>query len=91
MRDLALWRICVLKNLRWRIKPTQPGEGDQRAGICNHNLIQKQLSPARVFWGGIMTIIFVEWLILVADGIWIIYRIVKGWLRLNDNHPMYTA
>ena len=53
----------------------------------------------RTFWfgllwavpGGILLIIHVGWLILIADAIWIIYRIVKGWLRLNDNNPMYTA
>src|SRR6185295_10571171 len=44
-----------------------------------------------LLWGalGVITfIIFIGWAILVADGIWIIYRIVKGWLNLNDNRPM---
>jgi uncharacterized membrane protein len=27
--------------------------------------------------------------ILAAAGIWAIYRIVKGWLRLSENKPMY--
>jgi len=31
------------------------------------------------------------WAVLVANGIWIIYRIVKGWLNLNDNKPMYAV
>jgi uncharacterized membrane protein len=52
----------------------------------------------RTFWfgllwgilGGMTFIIVVGWFILIADGIWIIYRIVKGWLRLNDDKPMYT-
>ena len=35
--------------------------------------------------------IVIGWAVLIADGIWIIYRIVKGWLRLNDNKPMYAA
>jgi uncharacterized membrane protein len=26
----------------------------------------------------------------VASGIWYIYRIVKGWLRLNEGKPMYV-
>jgi uncharacterized membrane protein len=26
--------------------------------------------------------------ILFANAVWIIYRIVKGWLNLNDNKPM---
>ncbi len=28
--------------------------------------------------------------ILIANTIWVIYRIVKGWLRLNDGKEMYT-
>jgi uncharacterized membrane protein len=50
----------------------------------------------RTFWFGllwgvvgmVLTIVFVGFAILFADGIWIIYRIVKGWLNLNDNRPM---
>jgi uncharacterized membrane protein len=53
----------------------------------------------RTFWfgllwgvlGAITTIILVGWLVLAADGVWIIYRLVKGWLNLNDNKPMYVA
>jgi uncharacterized membrane protein len=30
---------------------------------------------------------FIVWII---SGIWYIYRIVKGWLRLNEGKPMYT-
>jgi uncharacterized membrane protein len=29
--------------------------------------------------------------ILFAAGIWVIYRIVKGWLRLSENKPMYQV
>jgi uncharacterized membrane protein len=25
----------------------------------------------------------------IANYIWVIYRIIKGWLNLNDNKPMY--
>ncbi len=28
--------------------------------------------------------------ILIANTIWVIYRIVKGWLRLNDGKEMYS-
>jgi len=47
-----------------------------------------------VLWGvlGAITMVFIiGWFVLVADGIWVIYRIVKGWLRLNDGKPMYTV
>lgn len=47
-----------------------------------------------MLWGalGAITMMFIiGWFVLIANGIWIIYRIVKGWLRLNDCKPMYTA
>jgi uncharacterized membrane protein len=28
--------------------------------------------------------------ILIAAFVWFVYRIVKGWLRLNEGKPMYT-
>lgn len=51
----------------------------------------------RTFWYGLLwgvigaiTFIFIiGWFILIADGIWVIYRIVKGWLRLNDGKEIF--
>ena len=53
----------------------------------------------RTFWfallwgilGAVSTLIVVGWFILAANGIWIIYRIVKGWIRLNEDKPMYAV
>lgn len=53
----------------------------------------------RTFWFGllwgviglIMLFIVIGWLVLIANGIWILYRIIKGMLRLNDNKPMYSV
>jgi uncharacterized membrane protein len=50
----------------------------------------------RTFWwgllwgviGGILVLVFVGFLVLAADAIWIIYRIVKGWLRLSENRDV---
>ena len=50
----------------------------------------------RTFWWGMLWgvlgfltfIILIGWLIWCVAGIWIIYRIAKGWLNLNDNKPM---
>ena len=40
---------------------------------------------------GLLTAIFiVGYFILLANWVWGIYRIVKGWLALNDNKPMYS-
>jgi len=53
----------------------------------------------RTFWFGLLWaalgvitfIIIIGWFILMADLVWFIYRIVKGWLRLNEGKPMYAA
>ncbi len=53
----------------------------------------------RTFWfgllwgviGAITFILIIGWFILAADAIWVIYRIVKGWLRLNDGKEVNPA
>ncbi len=53
----------------------------------------------RTFWfsllwavlGVITAMIVVGYFIIIANLIWVIYRIVKGWLRLNDGRPMYAS
>jgi uncharacterized membrane protein len=50
----------------------------------------------RTFWwsllwavvGMITMIIGVGFIVLIADALWVIYRIVKGFLNWNDNKPM---
>ena len=50
----------------------------------------------RTFWwgllwavvGAITFLVLIGWFILAADTVWIIYRIVKGWLYLNDSKPI---
>jgi len=32
----------------------------------------------------------ISYLLLIVNTLWIIYRIVKGWLRLTDGKAMYT-
>jgi uncharacterized membrane protein len=51
----------------------------------------------RTFWFGLLWValgvltylILIGWLILAFACVWFIYRIIKGWLYLNDNKPMY--
>jgi uncharacterized membrane protein len=53
----------------------------------------------RTFWFsllwatlGTLTFAFVlGYFILLANAVWVIYRIVKGWLYLRDNKTMYPA
>ena len=50
----------------------------------------------RTFWfsllwsvvGYLTSFIGIGFFILVAVAAWLIYRIVRGWLRLNDNRPI---
>jgi len=50
----------------------------------------------RTFWFGMLwavigaatIVILVGFAVLFANFCWIIYRIVKGWLNLNDDKPM---
>lgn len=50
----------------------------------------------RTFWfallwgaiGGLLVIVLIGWAVLFADMVWIIYRIAKGWLNLNDGKPV---
>ena len=52
----------------------------------------------RTFWWGLLwsaigfvtTPIIIGFPILLATAIWYAYRVIKGWLRLNDNKPMYV-
>ena len=53
----------------------------------------------RTFWfgmlwgvlGAITFFLVIGWFVLIANVIWVIYRIATGWLRLNDNKPMYVS
>lgn len=50
----------------------------------------------RTFWWGLLwgaigfitMFIGIGFVILAANAIWIIYRIIKGWLKLNDGLPV---
>ena len=58
----------------------------------------------RTFWFGLLWIslclffivatlgigLLVAWLPMAIVSVWFIYRIVRGWLALNDNRPMYS-
>jgi uncharacterized membrane protein len=58
----------------------------------------------RTFWFGLLWVslcllfvvltlgigILVAWLPLAVITVWFIYRIVRGWLALNDRRPMYA-
>ena len=53
----------------------------------------------RTFWfsllwgaiGFVLVFIVIGYFVLLANAIWVIYRIIKGWLRLSENQTMYEA
>ena len=53
----------------------------------------------RTFWffilwcvlGGLTVVIFIGFAIWAAAFIWFVYRIAKGWLRLNEGKAMYVV
>ncbi|MEZ0153399.1 MAG: DUF4870 family protein [Candidatus Reddybacter sp.] len=52
----------------------------------------------RTFWfsvlwsiiGFVLVFVLVGYLVLLADAIWVIYRIIKGWMNLSEGRAMYT-
>ncbi len=52
----------------------------------------------RTFWYGLLWaaigvvtyLLLIGIVILFVDFVWFLYRIIKGWLYLNENRPMYT-
>lgn len=52
----------------------------------------------RTFWwsllwfilGSLTVVILVGWIVLGVAFVWFIYRVARGWLRLNDGLPITT-
>ena len=38
--------------------------------------------------GGVTLLFLVGWVILLAASLWLIYRVVKGWVSLSEGRPM---
>jgi uncharacterized membrane protein len=68
---------------------------DEVAGTLYESHFRWQI---RTFWfsllwsviGIVTTFLIVGFVVLIATGIWFIYRIVIGWLRLSEGKPMYA-
>ncbi|MGR9052691.1 MAG: DUF4870 family protein, partial [Gammaproteobacteria bacterium] len=67
---------------------------DDMAGswLESHSLWQIRTFWFSLLWSflGVLTVpLLIGWIILPVNVVWFVYRIVKGWLWLNDNKPMY--
>ena len=66
---------------------------DETAGTWLESHFRWQI---RTFWwgllwgviGALLMFVLVGFLVWFAAAVWIIYRIVKGWLNLNDGKPV---
>ena len=53
----------------------------------------------RTFWWGlvwavvgfVLAIVLVGFVVMFVAWIWMIYRVVKGWLKLTENKPVFPA
>jgi len=53
----------------------------------------------RTFWwslawcvlGIVTAVVLVGVFILIGSGVWFVYRVVRGWIELNEGRPMYAA
>jgi len=69
---------------------------DQAAGTWLESHFTWQI---RTFWwslawcvlGIVTAIVLVGVFILIGSGVWFVYRIVRGWIELNEGRPMYAA
>jgi len=62
--------------------------------LASHYRWQMRTFWFGLLWGvlGLFALIFiVGYFILVADGVWMLYRVIKGWIYLNDGKAMYAA
>jgi len=40
--------------------------------------------------GFMLVFVIIGFFVLAATGIWVLYRVIKGFLRFNDGKPMYS-
>ncbi|CUB07651.1 DUF4870 family protein [Tepidiphilus thermophilus] len=62
--------------------------------VESHFLWQRRTFWYSLLWSlvGVLTaFVAVGYFILFAAWVWVIYRIVKGWISLSDGKPMYSA
>ncbi len=70
-------------------------DDDDVAGTIHESHFRWQI---RTFWfgllygviGGVTATFLIGIPILIGAGIWMLYRIIKGWIYLYDDKPMYA-
>ena len=81
--SLTLFAGAITNYVRW--------EDVQGSWIESHFRWQTKTFWYTLLWlilGSVTTIFLFGWAILLAGSLWLIYRLVKGWVYLNENRPM---
>ena len=90
----ALQAVGFLNGITWLVAVIiDYVKRDDAAGTWFESHFRWQI---RTFWwgllwgviGGILMLILIGWLVLAANAVWIIYRVVKGWLRLAERREV---
>ncbi len=90
----ALYAASIIVGITWIVAIIMNYvKRDDVAGTWLESHFRWQI---RTFWysllwaviGFVTSFILIGFVILFADFVWFVYRIVKGWLRLNDNKPI---
>ena len=66
-------------------------EDVQGTWIESHFIWQIKTFWYSLIWaviGAVTTLFLIGWAILLAASLWLIYRIVKGWVYLSERRPM---
>lgn len=80
---LTLFAGVIINYVRW--------EDVQGSWIESHFRWQTRTFWYSLLWmviGVVTTIFLIGWAILLAATLWLIYRIVKGWVYLSEHRPM---
>ncbi len=60
--------------------------------LASHNRWQMRTFWFSLLWsviGFVTLIVFIGWFIWLANAIWVIYRIARGWINLSEDKEMY--
>jgi len=68
----------------------------KRADVAGTFLESHFTWQIRTFWisliaavvGMLLMVVLVGWIVLLLDTVWVVYRLVIGAIRLNDNRPV---
>lgn len=80
---LTLFAGVIINYVRW--------EDVQGSWIESHFRWQTRTFWYSLLWmaiGVVTTIFLIGWAILLAASLWLIYRIIKGWVYLSEHRPM---